>query len=948
MSHANGIDPVRAHHARRRSPADAEWMPEGPSEGMLEATGPRLWLQIPGDPAVRARVTHVGRFAVRAGVPAPAAWRPRAGDALCDVRIAGRGFDHSFARARVSRARIRGGAVAVEVLIEPEAATSALWILYDQLRSGVDLSSTRPPAGWRPPKVPARGHYTEAARLERLAWITQETGADTSAIRATTLDASRLTGNVENLISGVEIPVGLAGPLWFNGQDVRGLVSAPFATTEGTLVASATRGATAITRAGGVTTQVVHQRMTRAPLFIFDDVQLASLFARWVRDHVEEIRREVQTVSDWTRLVELDPIQIGNQLHLRFVYETGDAAGQNMTTTCTWRACQWITARLQVLGLPLTRFYVEGQMSGDKKTNHLSFIAGRGVRVVAECHIDGATLLDVLKVTPEAMELCTHAVAAGALQTGTQGFDINVANTLAAMFAATGQDIACVHESSLAILSVRPRDGGLYASMTLPALVVGTVGGGTGLSQQRTYLDLLGCAGAGKLKRFAEIIAGYALALDLSTLAAVASGQFADSHERLGRNRPVEWFTRDDLTPELLQPMLARGFRDDDLEVTGVHDNASVDLGSSIITELTTRKAMRKLVGFTPLRVEVDRTVDGARTSEAVELMVKSKPLGDEVALALNHLASMCGGAVAFEYARWQQNLGFNQTHRKELHLATEPDPRIARIMPRVHGVHRDDAREAYLLVSEKLDGTVLLKDTADDVSGWELNHLEAAVRGIAGAHAVWLDRVDELQRGDWLGPVPSAALAADMIPLWEALADHARSEFPEWFDDDDLEALRQSIRDIPRWWGELETMPRTLIHNDFSPRNICLRVDPDAAGDLRLVAYDWELATIHVPQRDLAELLAFTLRSPIDQAMVDHLVELHRTALESESGQPLDPAEWRRGYALSLRDFMVQRVTLYLMGHSFRDYRFLGRVLNTTRALLAVEAARSDHEAPR
>ena len=219
-------------------------------------------------------------------------------------------------------------------------------------------------------------------------------------------------------------------------------------------------------------------------------------------------------------------------------------------------------------------------------------------------------------------------------------------------------------------------------------------------------------------------------------------------------------------------------------------------------------------------------------------------------------------------------------------------------------------------------------------------------MRGISGAHAVWLDRVDELRCSDWLGPVPSAALAADMIPLWEALADHARNEFPEWFDDEDLQALRRSIRDIPRWWRELEAMPRTLIHNDFNPRNICLRVDPDAAGDLRLVAYDWELATIHVPQRDLAELLAFALTSPIDPATVDHLVELHRTALESESGRPLDPIEWRRGFALSLRDFMVQRVTLYLMGHTFRDYRFLGRVLETTRALLATEDG-DDAEAP-
>jgi hypothetical protein len=387
--------------------------------------------------------------------------------------------------------------------------------------------------------------------------------------------------------------------------------------------------------------------------------------------------------------------------------------------------------------------------------------------------------------------------------------------------------------------------------------------------------------------------------------------------------------------------MLARTFGDDDLEVTAVEEHDSVELGSSIITELTTRKAMRKLVGFTPLRVTVEHGANGRRKRETVELIVKSKPRGEEVALVLNQLASLCGGSVAVEYPRWERNLGFAETHHKELALAADPDPRLARIMPRVHGVHRDDAREAYVLVTENLDRNVILKDTADDVAAWEVVHLETAVRDIAGAHAVWLDRTEGLRDSEWMGAVPSAALAIDMQPLWRALADHARDEFPEWFDEQQHHALRELIDTIPRWWPELEAMPRTLIHNDFNPRNICLRMDPGGDDGFRLVAYDWELATIQVPQRDLAELLCFTLQTPIDPATVDRLVELHRRSLESDSGRALDPAMWRRGYALSLWDFMITRATLYLMAHTFRDYRFLGRVLETTRALLENERDR-------
>ena len=128
--------------------------------------------------------------------------------------------------------------------------------------------------------------------------------------------------------------------------------------------------------------------------------------------------------------------------------------------------------------------------------------------------------------------------------------------------------------------------------------------------------------------------------------------------------------------------------------------------------------------------------------------------------------------------------------------------------------------------------------------------------------------------------------------------------------------------------------MPRTLVHNDFNPRNIALR-----AEGRQLVAYDWELATIHLPQRDLAELLAFVLPPDVDQATVEHHVEVHRHAVEAASGTELDRAQWRRGYRLALRDFVITRMGMYLMGHSQRDYAFLPRVVETVKRLVDIEA---------
>jgi len=163
----------------------------------------------------------------------------------------------------------------------------------------------------------------------------------------------------------------------------------------------------------------------------------------------------------------------------------------------------------------------------------------------------------------------------------------------------------------------------------------------------------------------------------------------------------------------------------------------------------------------------------------------------------------------------------------------------------------------------------------------------------------------------------------------------HARSEFPEWISRADLVAYRELIANIPDWWGRLEQHPKTLIHNDFNPRNICLRPTDDG---LTLCAYDWELATVHLPQHDLAELLAFTLAKDVDKDTVDHYVELHRRELARAVGRSIDPEQWRAGYNLSVRDLVINRFGLYIMAHTFRHYGFMRRAVWTVRRLLAIE----------
>jgi hydroxymethylglutaryl-CoA reductase (NADPH) len=300
------------------------------------------------------------------------------------------------------------------------------------------------------------------------------------------------------------------------------------------------------------------------------------------------------------------------------------------------------------------------------------------------------------------------------------------------------------------------------------------------------------------------------------------------------------------------------------------------------------------------------------------------------VVLAMSRIATLGGPRLAEAFSRWGSWIGFERAHQRELALYRSAPEGIRRIMPRVYGVHEDPPRQAYVVVMERLGDGVILKDTAGDVRGWTVEHVDAALTGIAGAHAEWLGRERELLAQPWIGPVLDGRRMNEMRELWLAIAERNAAEFPDWIDAAAVYAIENAIAEIPDWWRELEEMPRTLVHNDFNPRNIALRADTR-----ELVAYDWELATLHVPQRDLAELLAFTLGPDADPARVDHHVGVHRSALERASGVELDPDSWRRGYRLALRDFAITRGGLYLIAPT---QSFLQRGVPTVKRLIEIE----------
>jgi hydroxymethylglutaryl-CoA reductase (NADPH) len=380
------------------------------------------------------------------------------------------------------------------------------------------------------------GDANKAAEARRQ-YLEKATGVRLENIGKTIIDLNTVVGrNIENVIGAVQIPVGVAGPLLIRGDYANGHYYVPLATTEGALVASVNRGAKFVTESGGARVKVLKDGMARAPLFRLPSLIDAVEFVEWVHQHFDELKKAAESTTRHGRLKEVQPFVVGNYVWLRLVYFTGDAMGMNMATIASEAVARYIHEHF-----PKARLVaLSGNMCVDKKANAVNFLLGRGKTVVAEAVIK-KEVLERLGITAEDVHnVNVRKNLIGSALAHSYGFNAHFANIVAAVFIATGQDAAQVVESSMGITSTEPREDGLYISVFLPSLEVGTVGGGTGLPTQREALALLGIAGPGdppgtNALKFAEIVAAAVRAGELNQLIALARNELASAHQRLGR-----------------------------------------------------------------------------------------------------------------------------------------------------------------------------------------------------------------------------------------------------------------------------------------------------------------------------------------------------------------------------------------------------------------------------
>jgi len=395
----------------------------------------------------------------------------------------------------------------------------------------------RPKTGKLKPSLP-KGHDAEAAdarwRILEAEGAKRAALADDEAIRS--MDA--YLRNIENYIGTVKVPVGVAGPLRVNGMFAQGDYYVPLATTEATLVASYNRGMRAISRSGGCSTIIANEGVARAPAFEFDNLTDTALFVIWAMQHKKRIKYVAEKTTHFGKLINMSFNMEGNRVYFIFEFVTTDASGQNMATIASHAVYEWILSHTPI---PPTHSFIESNLSGDKKASNQSFQTVRGRKVTAEARISREVVEKELHTTPEDMVRYAHVATTASLLNGTIGAQGQYANGLAALYLACGQDVACVAESAVGVTRMEVSNGGaLHVFVTLPSLMVATVGGGTGLPSQSACLDILGLAGPGKVHQLAEVAAAVCMAGELSLVASICAQEFSQAHERFARGVDAE------------------------------------------------------------------------------------------------------------------------------------------------------------------------------------------------------------------------------------------------------------------------------------------------------------------------------------------------------------------------------------------------------------------------
>ncbi|MFN9069031.1 MAG: phosphotransferase [Bdellovibrionales bacterium] len=746
-----------------------------------------------------------------------------------------------------------------------------------------DTQKTRP--------KPGRFQASEESRKRRVETLKAKTGDPLLSLSFSGIDATSTVGNLENYIGTIQIPMGLAGPLTFNFKSGPEKILTPIATTEAALVSSISRGAIALSTSGGVTTRLLSNRMSRAPVFQFKSLDESLEFVKWIKIQFTKLTSLVEKKSRFAKLVEIDPKVFGKSAQVRFIYTTGNAAGQNMTTFCTSILCDWIIKKIpQDLGFECLDFFIEGNLSSDKKVSHLSAINGRGRTVVAEATIKASVLKRILKTTAQKLVQQFNLSKSNRLYSGMVGFNINIANVIAGIFLATGQDMACVHECSIGELHLEVVDDDLYAVLSLPCLIVGTVGGGTHLPGPRDSLKILNCIGEHSADRLSEIIAGFALALELSTVSAISGGQFVDAHEKSARTTTLHWLKLSDIGVDFFNKHIIKGPEETVRDIRPLHE---LDAEHGHVTDLAFQVS-KKFSGLLAYEVSTEDIKKGLQ--EKMQVFLKVKPRDYEVVQGAARILSVIDPMAAQQLVQLGKYLPFKNCHKRELQAGLFLKNHNLNLGPQFLGSFEDSHTETYILIQEYLSSEYLISPV-NEPKVWTEKNRELVYKSISKLHL----KINENEKKS------------------------ALSEIPDLYELSDSDT-----RELHPLWTKLKDLPQGLIHNDFNSRNMALLPNQGVKF------FDWEFLGWGLPQRDLVEFLLFALES--ENFEVNFKKDCHQyfekyySIIYKDKG--LTEEDWNEGLRTAYQDFLVSRLPFYVIISQFSKCEYLERVITNLQKL--------------
>lgn len=762
-----------------------------------------------------------------------------------------------------------------------------------------------------------RTQFTESSRRDRVEKLRTRTGLRLPTYGMAGIEASSLSGNIENYLGTIQIPVGLAGPLLVHFENSSEEILAPMATNEGALVSSIARGALALSRCGGVTARVLSSKMLRVPLFEFKTMTEAIRFSEWLLPLESFLKDLVKNRSSHAKLLQIEPMVFGSVVHVRFSYSTGDASGQNMTTFCTSFLVNWLLQKWESEGHDVPFVAIEGNLSSDKKASVVNVIEGRGRRVSVEAVVDAPTLRRILKVTDvDAFIRHFQQSKSARIYSGMIGFNINVANVVSALFLATGQDFASVHECSVGELHLEKRGDGVYISLLMPNLIVGTVGGGCNLPSARDNLSMLGCQGAGSADRLAAIIASFALALEISTMSAVEGSQFVTAHQKHGRSLPPFKFS--DLSLDFFNKSLLKDKDEKVIRAEKIHSDNKQGYASDLALQMT-----RKLTGLMAFHLESENS-----ESQIIErkAFLKIKPRDQDIVSGAARVLEVVNPSLARKFHAQQEILPFKNSHLREIKVLSALEPAIADLSPRFLGSLEDDQREVFVLIQEFLEPEQLISEV-EDLSAWTRARQQAVLKGIANLHAkYWNQKESALEKFPLaLTPYEKLESRTSEQELWgeflhEFLVKHSSNLQPEL-----ISFCREAMENYEGWMSHLGKSPSTLIHYDFNSRNIAFRGEQP-------VIFDWEFLAWGPALRDVIEFVIFTSSPETCVSTWHELLAFYRNELQAKG---VDLGDTSDLMASSLKDFVIRRMPFYFILNELGTCPYFPRLLAVLQNLI-------------